>query len=77
MGFIEPLQLITTSKDFAFTVLHTTQITVGHTRSSQSVTLFTSCSFVAASMADPPLPLGSRIVSGLSYQLLTATAHND
>jgi hypothetical protein len=28
-------------------------------------------------MADVPLPLGSRTVLGLSYQLLTITAHNN
>jgi hypothetical protein len=33
---------ITTSKDCAVTVLHTSQITIGHTRSFQSVTVFTS-----------------------------------
>jgi hypothetical protein len=32
--FIELLQLVTTTKDYALTVLHTSQITVGHTRSS-------------------------------------------
>jgi hypothetical protein len=40
--FIELLQLVTTSKAYAVTVLQTSQITVGHTRSSQSVTIFTS-----------------------------------
>jgi hypothetical protein len=48
IGFIELLQLITASKDYALTVLHTSQITIGHTRSSQSITVFTSCFFVAA-----------------------------
>jgi hypothetical protein len=42
IGFIEVLQLVTTSKDYAFTVLHTSQITIGHIRSPQSVTVFTS-----------------------------------
>jgi hypothetical protein len=28
-------------------------------------------------MADVPLPLGSRTIPGLSFQLLTGTAHND
>jgi hypothetical protein len=45
--FIELLQLVTTSKDYAITVLHTSQITIGHTRSSQSVTVCSSCSLVA------------------------------
>jgi hypothetical protein len=34
IGFTEHLQLITTSKDYTFTVLQTSQITIGHTRSS-------------------------------------------
>jgi hypothetical protein len=49
IGFIEPLQLITISKDHALTALHTSQITTGHTRSSQSVTVFTSRCLVAVS----------------------------
>jgi hypothetical protein len=49
IGFIDLLQLITTSKDYAVTVLHLSQITIGHTRSSQSVAVFTSCCLVAAS----------------------------
>jgi hypothetical protein len=48
-GFTELLQLKTTSKDYALTVLHTSQITTGCTRSSQSVTVFSSCCLVAAS----------------------------
>jgi hypothetical protein len=47
--FIEPLQLVTTNKDYIVTVLHTSQITIGHVRSSQSVTVFTSHCLVAAS----------------------------
>jgi hypothetical protein len=38
-GFIELLQLVNTSKDYALTVLHISQITTGHTTSSQSVSL--------------------------------------
>jgi hypothetical protein len=49
MGFIEPLQLVTTSKDYALTVLHISQIPIGHTRSSQSVTVFTSRCLVETS----------------------------
>jgi hypothetical protein len=41
-GFIELVQLVTTSNDCALTVLHTSQITIEHTRSSQSVTFLTS-----------------------------------
>jgi hypothetical protein len=36
-------------KDYALTVLHTSQITIGHTKSSQAVTVFTGCCSVAAS----------------------------
>jgi hypothetical protein len=46
--FIELLQLVTTSKDYAVTILHTSQITIGHTRSSHSATVFTSHCLVAA-----------------------------
>jgi hypothetical protein len=49
IGFTKFLQLITTSKSYALTVLHTSQITVGHTRSSQSIRVFTSHCLVAAS----------------------------
>jgi hypothetical protein len=45
--------------------------------SSQSVTLFTSRCLLAASNADVPLPLGSRNITGLSYQLVTATAQSE
>jgi hypothetical protein len=37
VGFIELLQLITTSKDYGVTVLHNSRITIGHTRSTPSV----------------------------------------
>jgi hypothetical protein len=39
----------TISKDYALTVLNASLITVGYTRSSRSVTVFTSRCFVAAS----------------------------
>jgi hypothetical protein len=48
IGFIEVLQLIATSKDYALTVLYTSHITIGHTRSSQSVTVFTSLLVMAS-----------------------------
>jgi hypothetical protein len=47
-----------------------------YTVSSQSVTIFTSRCLVAASNEGVSFPLGSRTVTGLSYQLLTATVHN-
>jgi hypothetical protein len=49
IGFIGPLQIVTTSKAYASTVLHTSQITVGHTSPSQSVTVVTSRCLVAVS----------------------------
>jgi hypothetical protein len=49
IGFIELLQLVTTSKDYAPTVLQTSHITIGHTRSSQSVRIFTSRCLIAGS----------------------------
>jgi hypothetical protein len=45
----ELLQLVTTSKDYAVIVLHTSQISIGHTRSSEWVTVLTSCCLVAVS----------------------------
>jgi hypothetical protein len=48
-GFIELLKLIITSKAYALTVLHTSQIAIGHIRSSKFVTVFTSSCLVAAS----------------------------
>jgi hypothetical protein len=48
IGFIVLVQLVTTSKDYALTVLHTSQITIGHTRSPQSVTVYISHRLVAA-----------------------------
>jgi hypothetical protein len=59
IGFIGFLQLITTSKDYALTVLHTSQINIEHTRSSQSVTEFTSRCSVVASNGGNTLPLDS------------------
>jgi hypothetical protein len=53
IAFIELLQPVNTSKDYAITFLHASQITVEHTRSSQSVTLFTSRCLVAASNGGP------------------------
>jgi hypothetical protein len=47
--FIELLQLVITSKHYALIFLHTSQITIGHTMSSQSLKTFTSRFLVAAS----------------------------
>jgi hypothetical protein len=38
--------------------------------------VFTTFAWLRIPTADVPLPLGSRTVSGFSYQLRTATAHN-
>jgi hypothetical protein len=58
--FIELLQLIATVKGYAVTVLHTSQVTIGHSRSSQSFTLSISCCLVEASAVDIFLPVGSQ-----------------
>jgi hypothetical protein len=39
MGFIGILQLVTVSKDYAFIVLHTSQITIGLIRCKNSATI--------------------------------------
>jgi hypothetical protein len=49
IGFTELLQLVTTSKDYALAVLHASQITIGHTMSSQPVIVITIRCSVAAS----------------------------
>jgi hypothetical protein len=51
IGFIELLQLVSTSKDYALTVLHTSQITAGHSKPSQSATVFTNRCLIAVSNA--------------------------
>jgi hypothetical protein len=45
---IELLGLVTTSNDYAVTVVHISQIILEHSRSPQSVTVFTSRCLVAA-----------------------------
>jgi hypothetical protein len=77
IGFTELLKLVTTSKDCAVTVLHTSQIAIGHTRSSQHVAVFTRrCSVMASNGGLSPSTEFPNC-PGLSYQLLRATAHND
>jgi hypothetical protein len=75
IGFTEHLQNITTNNYDSLTELHTPKITVttAHLKSSHS-----SLTVVRQRLpkANVPLPLRSRSVAGLSYQLLT-TAHND
>jgi hypothetical protein len=67
IGFIELLQFVTTNKDYAVTVLHISQISIGHNSLSYSVTIFTG-------MVAIPLPLGSQTIPRL---ICTATADND
>jgi hypothetical protein len=54
---------------------YTTQFTVTHTSVHSHV--FTAVALYWLPTAEVPLLLGSWTVPGLSYQLLTATAHND
>jgi hypothetical protein len=55
--FIELLQLITPSKNYALTVLHTSQIAIMLTRSSQFLTVFAN--LVKASTVNIPISLAS------------------
>jgi hypothetical protein len=52
IGLIELSHLVITSKDYVLSVLYTSQITIAHTRSSQSVTVLISRCLVAASNED-------------------------
>jgi hypothetical protein len=76
IGFIGLLQLVTTSKDYALTVLRTSQTTIGQTKTS--VTAFTSRCVVTASNGGrflssgfpncprPQLPASRRNISELN-----------
>jgi hypothetical protein len=64
------LQLVTANKNYALTFLNTLQTSLGHIESSQSVTVFISRCFEAASNRDILFLLGSRTVPVL--QLLTS-----
>jgi hypothetical protein len=72
-GFTGHLQLVNTSQNYVLTVLQTSQLAIGHTMYSQSVTVFTSRCSVAVSNGGPStlygLPNGSRP----SYRLLDCT----
>jgi hypothetical protein len=57
--------------------LHFTFCYYTHAHTSVHCHVFTAISLQLLPTADVPLPLGSRTVPDLSYQLLTATAHND
>jgi hypothetical protein len=73
IGFIEHL---TESNYDSLTKLHIPKITVtvAHMKSFQ---FSLAVALWRLLMADVPLPLGSRTVPVLSYQLLTATVHNN
>jgi hypothetical protein len=47
MGLIKLLQLATTRKDYAITVLHNLQITTAHVKRRQSLRVLTSRCFLA------------------------------
>jgi hypothetical protein len=71
IGFIG---LFDTARDY------TLQFTIIHTHTHTQVSAVRASLAVARQRfptADVPLPIGSRTIPGLSYQLLTATAHND
>jgi hypothetical protein len=48
IGFTENLKIVTGYKYYTLAVLNTSKITIGHTRSSQSIRVFTSCYLLAA-----------------------------
>jgi hypothetical protein len=56
--FTEMLQFVSTRTGYALTVLQISQLTVGRTSSSQSVTFFISRFLVAASNGGRSLPSG-------------------
>jgi hypothetical protein len=58
-GFIEHLQIVTTSKNYALTLLNTSETTIGHARSCQSLTVFISRCLVVALVVDVSLPLSA------------------
>jgi hypothetical protein len=73
IGFIELLQAITTNTDYACTVLHTSEITIGHTTSSQSVSLHYPLLGSGFNSRRSPSS-GFPTVPGLSYQALLITS---
>jgi hypothetical protein len=75
IGFNEIPEFVSARKDYAVTVLYTSNVTLGHDPPLQSVTEFSIPYFTVTSTADLPLSLISRTVAGASYQLLTAIAH--
>jgi hypothetical protein len=74
--FIEHFQIVTSSNYSAIANSHTQQVTKARNISSQSA-VSSAVAWSHLLTADVALPLGSRTVPVLSYQLLTATAHND
>jgi hypothetical protein len=81
MGFglmIEFIGLFDTVHDYPwqFTITHTHTHTPTHSAMSPVLSSLAVAGSQLA-MADVPLPLGSWTIPGLSYQLLTPTAHNN
>jgi hypothetical protein len=75
MGFIEHLQNVATNNYDSLTELHIPRITVtaAHMKTSQSSL---AVAWKRLPTADIPVHLGSRTISGLSYQLLTSHSCN-
>jgi hypothetical protein len=77
IGFIEPLQIVTSNKDYALNLLYTFQITTGHARSPQSITVFTSLCLVAASNDGRFLSCGVLKFPRPQLPASNNTVHND
>jgi nitrate/nitrite transporter NarK len=58
IGFIKFLQLVTTSKDYLLTLVQALRISIGHNKSSLSVTVFIIRCLVAASNGGSSLSSG-------------------
>jgi hypothetical protein len=75
IGFIEHLQVVTTSNYSTIANLHTLKFTTARTKSSQSAVQSLPGSGFQRQIF--PLLCVTEISQRLSYQLLTATAHKD
>jgi hypothetical protein len=65
LGFIGPLQIITTSNSSAITNSHTLQFTKTHTKSSQFA-IFTGCLVMATNTVDPSVFMSLMAGDGLT-----------
>jgi hypothetical protein len=72
IGFIE----LMTSNYSAIANSHTLQFTTARTKTFQSAVSSPVVAWQRLPTAGFPLTVGSRTIPSLSYQLLTATAHN-